>query len=100
MAVNGVITDQDDGAVGDGMSQEEARQGTAEVQGRPGGAGEDALVVGAMSGGEPAEGAEQVRDGAPAGGQEGAEQERDEPALGRLGEGGREPADERDRLGW
>ena len=100
VAVDGVVADEDDRAIGDQVAEYEAGQGTAEVEGRPGGSGEDTLVVGAMSGGEPAEGAREVGDGATAGGQDGGEQEGDEPAAGRLGEGGGEFGQQRDRFGW
>jgi hypothetical protein len=66
----------------------------------PGGAGEPAPVVGAVPAGEPTEGPQQVGDGAPAGGQRRREQEVDEAAVGRQGEGGRQRSEQRDGLGW
>ena len=49
--------------------------------------GEDAVVAGGVAGGQGAEGAQQVGDGAPADGQDGGEGEQDEAAIGRAREG-------------
>jgi hypothetical protein len=100
VAVDGVVADQDDSPLGHQVVQEEPCEGAAQFEGRPGGTGEDALVVGAVARREGAEGAQQVGDGAAAGSQEGGEQQGDEPAVGRLGESGRQRGDEREGLGW
>src|SRR5205814_307900 len=52
--------------------------------------GEDALVAGGVARGQVADGAQQVGDGVPAGGQDGGERQQGEAAVGGLGEGGGE----------
>jgi hypothetical protein len=87
--VDGVIADQDDGALGGQEVQEEARECAAPFEGRPWWARQQALVVGAVPRREGSEGAKQVGDRAAAGGEDGGEQQCDEAAVGRLGERGR-----------
>src|SRR5262245_22602844 len=70
VAVDGVVADQDHRPFGGEPAEDVAGQGAAEPQARPGGPAEDALVVGAVTWGELAEGAPEVVDGAAAGGED------------------------------
>jgi hypothetical protein len=93
-----VIADEDD-RVGRGeMAEDEAGQGAAEFQPGPGGARQDALIIGAMPRCEPAEGAEQVGDGASPGRQDGGGRQEDEAVIGRGREGGGEGREQRQGL--
>jgi hypothetical protein len=80
--------------------EEEAGERAAEPAPGPRGAGEDAAVVGRVAGGEVAEGAEQVGDRPPAGGEYGPDQQGREPLVRRAGEVEGEDLDEGVRLGW
>jgi hypothetical protein len=96
MAVDGVVADEEHRSVRDAVPKEEPGQGDPELEPRPGGAGQDAPVGGAMGGGEPARGAEQVGDGVPAGGEGGGGRQDEEASEGRPGEGGGEPDERRE----
>jgi hypothetical protein len=64
------------------MKPASAGQRTAEVDTGPGGAGENALVIGAVARGEPAEGPNEVGDSASALGEDRGNQEQGEAARG------------------
>jgi hypothetical protein len=83
VAIDGVVADEEHPPVGDRAREDEAGPGTARARPRPGGAGEGALVVGPVARGERPEGAEQIRDGVPAPGEEGGGEEEGEPPIGR-----------------
>jgi hypothetical protein len=61
--------------------------------------GQEALGVGAVARGQRAEGPQQVGDGAAVGAQQGGRQPGEEPAVGRLGEGGRQCGQQREHPG-
>jgi hypothetical protein len=86
--LDGVVADEGDPAVGDEVPEDEPAQPATELQAGPRGGGQDALVAGPVAVGQIADGADEVRDGAPAGGQDGGRQQQLEPAEGRGGEGG------------
>src|SRR5579875_1380649 len=90
VAVDGVVADQDHRPLGGEPAEDEARQGAAQPQARPGGAAEEALVVGAVAGGQSPEGTPEVVDGAPPGGEDGRDQQEGEAPGGRPGERGRQ----------
>ena len=100
MAVDGVVPDEHDRAGGDDVVEQEPSHGAPDGGPRPRGTGEDAAVVGRVTGGEVAEGAEDVGDGPPAGRQDGPDQEDGEPLVGRAGELEGEHLDEGVGLGW
>ncbi len=85
VALDGVVADEGHPAGGDEASEEEAAQGTGQLQAGPVGGGEDALIGGAMARGQGSEGAEQVGDGASTGGQDGRAEEDDEAKRWRVG---------------
>jgi hypothetical protein len=57
VAIDGIVADEEHRAGGEQVFEQEGGQGAAELGAGPRGAGEDALVVGAMAWGERAEGA-------------------------------------------
>src|SRR5579872_760743 len=98
--IDRVVPDQNDGSRGDEVSQEEDRQDASKFECRPGSAGENALVGGAVSGREVLERAEDVGDGSPPGGQKRSGQECREACGGRLGESRCKDGKQRSRFGW
>ena len=96
VAVDGVVADQDHRVGRAEVAQDVAGQGAS--QARPRGAGEDALVVGAVARGERPEGPEQVGDGAAALGEHGRRQKEREAPEGRPGEMRRERREQRPGL--
>src|SRR5262249_23660716 len=86
--VHGVVADQHHRPGGQQVLQDEGGQGAAEVEAGPGGAGEGGLVGGAVAGGETAEGAQEVGDGAAAGGGECRDGQQGETVDGGGGEAG------------
>src|SRR5262245_20357283 len=100
VAIDRVVADQDDRVRRAEPADEQSSQGAAEVQARPGGAGEDALIVGAMAGGQSTERAEQVDDGVPALGEDRGGEQDDEAAERWPGERGGKRFEQRLGLGW
>jgi hypothetical protein len=98
--VNGVIADQGDDTVGEEMLKQKPGERASQRDSRPRRAGQDALVVGEMSRREMPEGANDVGDGAPPGGQHRADQQGREPLVRRVGEGEYDRLHQRARLGW
>src|SRR5512135_1425326 len=82
MFIHRVIADQRHGTLGDPASQDEVRQGVAQSPERPAALGEDTMIAGGMPWGESADGAQQVGDGAPAGGEHGPEHQGEEAFEG------------------
>jgi hypothetical protein len=80
--VDGVVADQGHGTFGEKAVEQETNQATSQMEARPGRAGEDALVVGPVPGGEVPEGAEEVGDGASTRGQQGSDEQGGESLLG------------------
>jgi hypothetical protein len=100
VTIDGVVADQRHRPERDEAVEHEPRQGAPEGQPRPRRAGQDAAVVGRVAGGELTEGADQVGDGPPAGGQDGPDQQRGEPLVRRAGEVEGEGVDQRVGFGW
>ena len=86
VAVHRIVPDQVDRAIGGHVVEQEPGQGAPEPHPGPGGAGEHPSVVGRVPRREVAEGAEEVGHGPPAGRQDGPDQQRREPLVGRAGE--------------
>src|SRR4051812_18935788 len=87
MFVHRVIADRWDGTLGDPAPQDEVGQGMAQDPERPAASGEDAMITGGMSKSQPADSAQQVGDGSPAGGDHGPEHQGEEALEGRPSEG-------------
>ena len=94
VAVRGVVADEDYRAARGQVAQQEVRQLQAEVQAGPGGRGQDALVVGAVARCHRPESAEEVGDGAPAGGEDGGDGQQLQAQEGRRGAGGDEEGED------
>ena len=87
---HGIVADQRHRAFGPAVPQDEAAQRCRHVQPGPAGLRQDALVAGRMALGQGRDSAEQVGDGAAAGGQDGGEEQHLAAAPGGLGEQGGE----------
>ena len=98
--VHGVVAEEHHGTSGEQVVEHEAHQNTAECQPGPGCAGQNALVIGAVSGCQMAECAEQVGDGSSPGGDEGRDQQCRETLVGGAGEVKGQNRDQRMRFGW
>src|SRR5262249_3695335 len=85
-----IVAGHGDGAGRQPAAQNVAGQGPAEPPQRATAAGEDAVVAGGMAGGEGVGGAQQVEDGAAAGGQDGRQEQDDKAFVGGAREGGGE----------
>lgn len=68
---HGIVADHGNHAGGDPALQEVAGQRPAEASQRAAAARQDAVVAGGMAGGQGVHGAQQIEDGAAAGGQDG-----------------------------
>jgi hypothetical protein len=90
MSDDRIVAGQDDGRILGQQRDEEAGQGAGQVGHRPAGPGEGATVTGGVARGQRPGGAEEIGDGAPAGGEDRGAQEYEEAAIGRLGEDGGE----------
>ena len=100
MPVHRVVADQHHGAIGEQVVEQEPDQGAAQRQPGPRGAGQDAAVVGGMTGGQLPEGPQHIGDGASAGGEDGSDQQGGDALVGGVGEVQGQNLDERVRLGW
>ena len=87
------------GPVGGEQGDDEPAEAAGQLHGGPGGGGEDPLVAGDVAVGQGRGDAEQVGDGAPAGGQQGGAHQQGEALVGRPGEGGRDGLEDRQGLG-
>ena len=96
--VDGVVADDRDGPVGDPPVEDEPGQDPRQLQGRPAPLGEDAVIAGGVAGGQIRGGAEQVGDGAAAGGEDGGDEQDQEALVGGVvedrGEAGKDGAGE------
>src|SRR5262249_48847056 len=91
VGTDGVVADQHDCAGGPIASQQKARQEGGQTQARPVGLGQDTVVAGGSARSQVAEGAQQITDGASAGGQNGGDGEQLGPReSGRGGGRGKE----------
>src|SRR5215217_9061134 len=88
------LAGQGDRLIGAEAAEEDAGQGAGQRPGRPAPPREDAVVAGGVAGGQPADGPQEVGDGATAGGQDGAGHEGGESPEGRRGEGAGEGPDQ------
>src|SRR5262249_52497381 len=88
VAVYRVVADQQHGAVGRQQAQNQAAEAAGQRQAGPAGGGEGAVVAGAVTRCQAAQGAQEVGDGAPAGGEGGREGQQGEAVEGGGGEGG------------
>jgi hypothetical protein len=93
--VDGVVSGQRDRLVMGKAAEDDARQDTGQRPEGPASPREDAVVTGGMAGGQAADGAQQVGDGAAAVGQHGTGHEDGESLEGRPCEGVGEGPDQR-----
>jgi len=100
MPVHRVVADERHRAGRDEVDEEEAGERATEPDPGPRGAGENPAVVGRVAGGEVAEGAEDVGDGPPAGGEHRPDQQCGEPLVRRAGEVEGEGLNQRVCFGW
>ena len=99
MTVDGVIADQGDGLVGRDQGQDQSRKLAGQAECGPFGRGEDPLIGGAVAFGQRCGGADEVGDGAAAGGEDGRAEEDDEAMEGRLCEDRGEGIEQRSGFG-
>ena len=100
MLVDGIVAGQEDRAVGPIMIEDELRQEPGQLEGGPGSFREDAVIAGGISRSQARDGAEEVGDGAPAGGQDGGHEQDQEALVGGLEEDGGELVEHGPSEGW
>jgi hypothetical protein len=100
MAFHRVVTDDGNGAVGDEAAEDQAGQEAGQLQARPVGRRENALVTGAVAVAQGARGTEQVGDGAPSGCQDRSGEEELEAVPSRRVKGRRQREQERRCFRW
>lgn len=71
VAIDGVIADEGEGALGEKMVDDEASQKASERESGPGSGGEDALIAGLVALAKGAKCSQEVGDGSSSGGEEG-----------------------------
>jgi hypothetical protein len=98
VAVDGIVTGQEDRLVGGHQRDDEAAEATGQPHGGPGGGGEDALVGCGVAVGDGRDDAEQVGDGPSPGAQQRGAHQQGEATEGRPGEGGSEGLEDREGL--